>query len=245
MTILRGGSGLSTVEPTGSLIPSEELTQIRVLLEHLPSQPQDRLRSPYDALDINGFYDLIGAALRAQQLAEGKSIEELFFYTEEAPPENIDSFREPGTISFHLVRREPGVMGNTAPFVGSPKGYKPMVRQVYDDPQVPRYKIWELGQMFDNEIRFIMWSRTNKEGNTMALWFEDFMIQNMWLFRSRGVNQILYSNREADISIEDKRLVGRPLCYYVRTEKITQVREKVLEELCINISVSFYDTEQI
>lgn len=241
-TILRNTQAHSTVGDPDPLVPSEELTQIRILLQHIPMQPKDALRSPHPALDINGFYDLVGEALRTQQLAEGKSIEELWFFTEEAPPVEMESFNEQGTVSFSLVRREPGVMGNTAPFTGSPKGYKPMVRDIYDDPEVPRYQIWELGQMFDNEIRFIMWSRTNKEANAMALWFEDFMIQNMWLFRSRGVNQILYSNREGDIMIEDKRLVGRPLCYYVRTEKITRIREKVLEELCINISVS-YDTE--
>lgn len=212
---------------------TQELEFVRMRLQEIERSPSNRLRSPYPAVDIDGFYDLVGDALREYQLAEGKAEDRLMIYTEEYPPE--DYVRE--TVTVRLRDRAPGVMGKTAP-QGSPRNLKPTVREVYDDPVLPRYQIWELGWMRDNVIEFCMWSQTNKEANKMALWFEDFMNANMWFFRSRGVNQLYFNGRDNDFTILDKRLVGRPLTYFVRTERVTQLREKVLEQIVVNLTVT-------
>jgi hypothetical protein len=219
---------------------SEEFTLIQLALaDAVDRRPSNRLRSPYSAIDIDGFYNLVGEALRIFQLEEGKAEDRLFIYTEDWPPEPYE--RE--TISVRLGKRDPGVMGGTAP-MGQPRERKPHVREVYDDPLYPKYKIYEFGWMRDNIIEFTMWSKTNKEANKMALWFEDFMHYNMWYFRSRGVNQLYFDGRGEDFMILDKRLVGRPLMYFVRTEKITQVREKVLEKLVVNLTVDYDNTSE-
>jgi hypothetical protein len=211
----------------------EELARIKVNLADLQRLPSNRLRSPYPAVDIDGFYDLVGEALRIYQLTEGRAQDRLIIYTEEYPPENYE--RE--TITVRLRDRGPGVMSRTAPR-GQPRELKPTVREVYEDPILPGYQIWELGWMRDNIIEFCMWSQTNKEANKMALWFEDFMHYNMWFFRSRGVNQLYLNGRDEDFKILDKRLVGRPITYFVRTERIIQLREKVLEEIIVNAIVT-------
>lgn len=203
------------------------------MLGEIQRSPSNRLRSPHPAVDIDGFYSLVGEALRVYQLAEGKAEDRLLIYTEEYPPVQYE--RE--TITVRLRDRAPGVMGKAAP-QGTPRELKPTVREVYDDPTLPRYQIWELGWMRDNVIEFCIWSQTNKEANKLALWFEDFMNANMWFFRSRGVNQLYFQGRDADFNIIDKRLVGRPLTYFVRTERITQLREKVLEEIVVNLTVT-------
>lgn len=211
----------------------KELELARISLQDLERRQSDRLRSPFPAVDVDGFYALVGQMLRAYQLAEGRAEDKLIIYTEEYPPENY--VRE--TITVRLRDRQPAVMSSSAP-MGKPRELKPHVREVYDDPILPRYQIWELGWMRDNIIEFTMWSKTNKEANKLALWFEDFMHHNMWFFRSRGVNQLYFKGREQDFMILDKRLVGRPLTYFVRTEKITQIREKVLEEIIVNLTVT-------
>lgn len=212
---------------------TQELEFVRLMLNEIQRSPSNRLRSPYPAVDIDGFYSLVEQAMRVYQLAEGRAEDRLIIYTEEYPLVQYE--RE--TVTVRLVDRAPAVMGKTAP-QGKPRELKPTVREVYDDPDLPRYQIWELGWMRDNIIEFTMWSQTNKEANKMALWFEDFMNANMWFFRSRGVNQLYFNGRDGDFVILDKRLVGRPLTYFVRTERITQLREKVLEEIVVNLTVT-------
>ncbi len=212
---------------------TQELEFVKLMLSEIQRSPSNRLRSPYPAVDIDGFYSLVEQAMRVYQLAEGRAEDRLIIYTEEYPLVQYE--RE--TVTVRLVDRAPAVMGKTAP-QGKPRELKPTVREVYDDPDLPRYQIWELGWMRDNVIEFTMWSQTNKEANKMALWFEDFMNANMWFFRSRGVNQLYFNGRDEDFAILDKRLVGRPLTYFVRTERITQLREKVLEEIVVNLTVT-------
>jgi hypothetical protein len=212
---------------------TQELEFVRLMLSEIQRSPSNRLRSPHPAVDIDGFYSLVGEALRVYQLAEGKAEDRLLIYTEEYPPVQYEG----ETITVRLRDRAPGVMGKTAP-QGAPRELKPTVREVYDDPVIPRYQIWELGWMRDNVVEFCIWSQTNKEANKTALWFEDFMNANMWFFRSRGVNQLYFNGRDSDFQILDKRLVGRPLTYFVRTERITQLREKVLEEIVVNLTVT-------
>lgn len=212
---------------------TQELEFVRIMLGEIQRSPSNRLRSPFPAVDIDGFYSLVNEAMRVYQLAEGRAEDRLIIFSEEYPPENYE--REMVTV--RLIDRGPAVMSKSAP-QGSPRELKPTVREVYDDPVLPRYQIWELGWMRDNIIEFCIWSQTNKEANKIALWFEDFMNNNMWFFRSRGVNQLYFNGRDNDFVILDKRLVGRPLTYFVRTEKITQLREKVLEEVVVNLTVT-------
>ena len=212
---------------------TQELEFVRIMLGEIQRAPSNRLRSPFPAVDIDGFYSLVSEAMRSYQLAEGRAEERLIVFSEEYPPQNYEN----EMVTVRLIDRGPAVMSKSAP-QGSPRELKPTVREVYDDPVLPRYQIWELGWMRDNIIEFCIWSQTNKEANKIALWFEDFMSNNMWFFRSRGVNQLYFNGRDNDFVILDKRLVGRPLTYFVRTEKITQLREKVLEEMVVNLTVT-------
>lgn len=213
---------------------SETVAIIRNNLQLLrPRQGPDRLKSPEPAKDINDFYELVSRALREYQLQEGKAEDRLIIFTEDWPPDEYK--RE--TISFQLRSREPAIMGKTAPRGNVPREYKPNIRDSYPDPDVPGHFIYELGWMMDNYIRFVVWSQSNKEANKLALWFEDFMNCFLWFYRQQGVNQLFFVEREEDFQIFEKRLVGRPLVYFVRTEKVTHVRERVLEELVVNLTV--------
>jgi len=212
---------------------SETVAIIRNNMQLLrPRQGPDRLKSPEPAKDINDFYELVGQALEQYQLQEGRAEDRLIIYTEDWPPDEY--VRE--TVSFQLLNRQPAVMGKAAP-EGAPREYKPNLRDSFPDPDVPGHEIHELGWMMDNRIRFCIWSQSNKEANKLALWFEDFMNCFLWFYRKQGINQLFFLEREDDFQIFDKRLVGRPLVYFVRTEKVTHVRERVLEELVVNLTL--------
>lgn len=212
---------------------SETVAIIRNNMQLLrPRQGPDRLKSPEPAKDINDFYELVGHALEQYQLQEGRAEDKLIIYTEDWPPDEY--VRE--TVSFQLLNRQPAVMGKAAPD-GAPREYKPNLRDSFPDPDVPGHEIHELGWMMDNRIRFCIWSQSNKEANKLALWFEDFMNCFLWFYRKQGINQLFFLEREDDFQIFDKRLVGRPLVYFVRTEKVTHVRERVLEELVVNLTL--------
>ena len=213
---------------------SETVAIIRNSMQLLrPRQGPDRLRSPEPAKDINDFYELVSTALTEYELQQGKAEDRLTIFTEDFNPDEYQR----QTVAVSLRSRRPAVMGKTAPR-GETREYKPNVRDTYPDPDVPGHFIYELGWMMDNYIRFIIWSQSNKEANKLALWFEDFMNTFLWYYRMQGVNQIYFEEREADFQILEKRLVGRPLVYFVRTEKVTHVRERVLEELVVNLTVS-------
>lgn len=222
---------------------SEELAVIRMMLQDIPQRTGPEYhRSPEASKDIHQFYALVEAAWRDWQLLCGKAESRLVKFTEDWPPEPWPQ-DEVAVVSVRLMRREPAVMGKTAPFTGQPRELKPRVREVRPDENVPGYQIYELGWMMDNMVQFTIWSQSNKEANKLSMDWEDFMNQTMWFYRSQGVNQLFFNARDEDFQIYEKRLVGRALEYYVRTEKITHVQEKVLEELAVNITVEF-DSEE-
>ena len=99
------------------------------------------------------------------------------------------------TISIRLVRREPGRFSEGRPYEGDVRNLRPILRQVYDDPENPGYKRAEMGYWYDNTVRFTCWARTNKEADARALWFEALMEDYKWFYRLRGVNRVLFHGR--------------------------------------------------
>lgn len=219
---------------------SETVAIIRNNMQLLrPRQGPDRLKSPEPAKDINDFYELVSQAMRQYELQEGKAEDRLTIFTEDFNPDDYQG----KTVAVSLRSRRPAVMGKTAP-QGAPREVKPNIRDTFPDPDVPGHFIYEIGWMMDNYIRFVIWSQSNKEANQLALWFEDFMNCFLWYYRQQGINQLYFEEREEDFQVLERRLVGRPLVYFVRTEKVTHVRERVLEELVVSLTVST-DADQV
>jgi hypothetical protein len=143
-------------------------------------------------------------------------------------------------ISISLVRREPGKFDQGAPFEGSVKNLRPVIREHKVDPNNPGYNKIILGKWYDNIIQFTIWSRTNKEAIEAAFWFEEFMEKYNWFFVASGVSRVIYWEQKPDevINNDGKKLYGRPLCFYVKTEELTEYSEKEIEEIQINLLVT-------
>ena len=197
-----------------------------------------RLRTPFPAKDVDGFFRLVGQALQAQQEAEG--VQNPIVYTEDMPETDDNITSE--VITYCVKGRKPGhvqqVGQGGAMRDRIQRSRKKRFREAYDDPENPGLKIYTYGQEFDNIVEFKIWARTNKTANARAMWFENFMEQWCWYFEASGVKTIHYEGRDEDIHLspENRKLVCRPPVYYVRTEKVSVVKEYSLRSLVVDSS---------
>lgn len=212
--------------------------QIDNYLQNLEEASSSRQRSPLPAKSITGFFGLVNSALQQEQAASG--VQNPIPFMEDFPEEDDNLISE--LITYSVEERKPGAQERvTQSQVMSDRkirGRAKMFRESIDDPNNPGCKIYTYGQEFDNHVRFNIWARTNKVANRRALWFEDFMERWRWFFQASGVKRVLYERRDADmhLSPENRKLVCRPLIYYVRTERVTAVREYVLRNLVVDLS---------
>ena len=143
-------------------------------------------------------------------------------------------------ITVGFIERAPGSFSRGSPGEGSVKNRRPILRENTDDPDNPGYKRAVLGYFYDNVIRLTVWNRTNKVANEKALWLENIMEEYMWFFVRSGVNRILFQGWSQNLVFEDnnQRYYGRPIEYFVRTEKLWNISQKTLEEILIRLAVS-------
>lgn len=181
------------------------------------------------------FYNLVRQAkddyeTRANTLDVNKII-----FTEEEP--DVESETE--TVTFGLVKRAPGSFGQGSPFESNVKNLRPIQRESGSDTENPGYNYTIHGYWYDNLVRFTCWARSNKQANKRAEWFENLMEEYAWWFTINGVNRVLFWGRDSDIVtvIDNNKWYGRPLDYFVRTEKLRVFSEKQLEEVLIRLAV--------
>lgn len=195
-----------------------------------------KTRSQGAAKSLNEFFSLVRTAIDDyEKRANTLEINKVNF-TEEEP----DSKSQTETITFSVMRREPGAFAQGAPFEGKVKNLRPVFREQMDDPENPGYRLVTTGYWHDNIVRFTMWARTNKAANARALWFEKFAEEYSWWFKVQGVDRVLFWNREADIAVnqDNNRWYGRPLDFFVRTETLRIISEKTIEDIMISVGTS-------
>ena len=142
------------------------------------------------------------------------------------------------SIVFSLVERFPGQFAQGAPRSRNHSNYRPRVREEYEDPDNPGYRCVVNGYYYDNVVRFTAWAKTNKAANARAEWFEDMMEEYSWWYKLQGVDRVLFWGRNSDLVtiVNDNKWYGRPMDYFVRTEKIRTFKQKTLEEVIIKLS---------
>lgn len=182
------------------------------------------------------FYDLVRQVIDDYERRAGTPEKNKVIFTEEEP----DAESETETITFSLIRREPGAYGQGAPFESRVRNLRPIIREDTFDPAHPDYRIVVQGYWYDNVVRFTPWARTNKAANRRAEWFEEMMEEYAWLFKLQGVNRTLFWGRQSDVvlDVSGNRWYGRPIDFFVRTEKLRVFSEKKIEEILIKVGTS-------
>lgn len=199
----------------------------------------EKLRTPRPSIDIDGFFACVGNIISKQQEIDGA--QKKIFYSEDFPEKDDDINGE--VITYTLAERVPGSIsqGNSRQSfdASAVRMVKPSLREVSIDPDNIGSMIYTFSQWFDNKVEFSICAKTNKIANRRAMWFESLLADWEWYLQANGLAKIVYEGRGPDqvFSFENKKVVMRPLMYYIRTEKITVVREAALRSIDLRTSL--------
>ena len=190
-------------------------------------------RTPREAKSLVGVYDTIRKVIEDMEKRLRTPEENKITFTEEEP----DTKAQTESITFSLVRREPGAFGQGAPFESNVRNLRPILREEQDDPENPGYRIATTGYFHDNVIRLTCWAQTNKAANARAEWLENLLTEYNWFFKVEGVDRFLFWSRNSDIIkvVDNNKWYGRPIDYFVRTETLRAYSEKTIEEILIKL----------
>jgi hypothetical protein len=194
-----------------------------------------RIKSVGQVKDINDVAELLYTAIQDYEEKKHVSNDAKLKIVYEFPEEDIET----EVVSIGIANRQPGAFSKGSPYEGKIKNRKPILREVFDDTENPGYKKAILGFYYDNTIRLTAWARTNKVVNRRAVWLEDFIEEYSWFFIYNGLNRILFEGWKSPeiLHLNNNRYFGRPIDFFVRTEKIQVLSEKTLEEIYINLHV--------
>ena len=199
----------------------------------------DRIRSPAPSMDIDGFFRLVGSALERQQQIDGARVK--IFYSEDFPEKDDDLDGE--AIIFSLLNRKPGTFEQQKTGLSMAetnlRHRGKIYQESFEDPDYVGSRIYSYSQLFDNHVKFEIYARTNKIANMRANWFEGFIDDWTWFFRANGIKAVNYDCRQSDIgkALDNRKFVKRPMSYFVRTEKVTYIREHTLRSLVLASSL--------
>jgi hypothetical protein len=193
----------------------------------------ERLRQPKPAQDIDGFTDLVMRVLEEQQNSEDIPLKNRVTFLQDFPPRDVET----EIITFGLVRRLPSSMSQGQHFNQRVREVKPHIRGIEDDPTRPGYKMIMLGQKFENEIIFTCWAKTNKQANRRARWLEDTLRNWTWYIRYEGIEDFYFLGQDEDRILKldgtENKLMGRPMRYYVRTERVSHILEPTIRRIVV------------
>jgi len=192
-----------------------------------------RSKSIGQAKSLLEFYDLLRRAIDDYESRAGVHRPNKILFTEEEP----DYASRTETITFSLIKREPGSFSQGSPFEGGVRNLKPHFRESGIDPEQPGYRQIVVGYWYDNLIRLTCWARTNKAANKRAVWLENLMEDYSWWFVAQGVPRVIYQGQNTDliVNIDSNKWYGRPIDFFVRTERLKVFKEKTLEEILIKL----------
>jgi len=190
-------------------------------------------RTSRPAKDIDDLPDLISQVLEDKQNDEGIDSNQRVKFYSEMPPKDVVT----EVITFGLVRREPASMTRGGPFTKERIEWKPRIREVAPHPTMPGMAIVVQGQQFENEISLTCWTKTNKRADYRARWLEDTLHEYMWFLKFNGLHEMIFLGQGEDMVVKldntENVLMGRPLRWYVRTERLTHVNEPTIRRLII------------
>lgn len=193
----------------------------------------NKTKTPKSSKDIIEVLELIRQAVLDKYSKDHKTEDAKIDVTYQEPDKMIDL----ETISMTFTNRVPGQFAQGPPQIksGVVKNRRPILREVLDDEDNPGYKKAFLGYFFDNVIELTPWARTNKQANARALWLEELMEEYTWFFVYSGTNRVFFdswgSNRT--VNIDGNKFFGRPINYFVRTERILEIKQKTLEQILL------------
>ncbi len=222
------------IEPTIRLIVREKYSGIKDATNKVGA----RSTSPFNAKTLDDTIDFVERAIRDYERREHVTADRKVNFSYEDPnkPEDLELI----TVEPSLIK--PGAYEKTHPTQSSAtiRNLAPTMREELQDPDHPGYHRLILGYFYDNWLTFTCWARTGKAAHNRATWLENLIEEYAWFFTAAGIQRIIYQGRGKKITrdIHNNLIVGYPLEYYVRTERLINVSEKTLEQVIIELDVA-------
>lgn len=219
------------------LVNNKRITVSR-LYEQTISAADDwrgKSKSPFPAKSLLEVPGLIKGCLEHYQQRAGIAEDDYLFFTTEMP----DFERKTEAVTYSVVSSLPGGRGRGGPLDQPSKELKPFLRESIEDPDAPGYKRAVLGHWHDNIIRLTCWAKTSWRAEERVYWVEKVMKEYAWFFALQGISRLYFWERHRDEmrEISGNKIYGKPLDFFVRTEEITIISEKMLEDIVIKLSV--------
>lgn len=227
--------------PSSETLESSILAPVSINVEPLvdygfPLDRAERSKSPNAARDVDTFHIVLEKIVNAAQQADGVSpgrIEVLLHHPDKKFSSEI--------ISVMLLSRQPGAFGSGGPNQAKVRALTPRLIEEVDDPENVGLKLQHYLILRDNEMVITNWALHPKVANDRALWLEDMFQFYGDFFQSQGFSKVIFLGRGKDENLEiepGSRIFGRPMRYYIRTQRIYTQSIAKLRKVEINLSLN-------
>ena len=192
-----------------------------------------RSRSPQPAVDINGFFKLVGEALALCIETEGPPPNGAPIYVQEYAQEKLAA--EDQTNDIVVFRVVSGKMASNLNGGGNPK--RPSLREAKTHPEKGTgYQIEIYGWYEQHVVEFTLMSRSNINGNILAEWFHMFLMKYAFALRyflGRGVDNFEFVERNDDPvdHKEGQEVYVRRLSYQFRLNRLYATESRRLTDI--------------
>lgn len=144
-------------------------------------------------------------------------------FSEESPTDNAAEQHRLPHITYSLVSRKKAAN----------MGVKHQTFAAFPDPDHEGETITPQRTWFDCKLEFCIYANTNKESRIWAQRFEEFMETYKGYFKQEGVSEILFEEELIPMMNTSYRqdLPRRTIMYFVRIERITEIRSFELSQV--------------
>ena len=187
----------------------------------------------YDIMDfIDDLYDFLN-----QYNDKTKEFKEFDFKPKSVY--SIPSEDEGNTLRYNIKERSYATTQQGFSAHNGRKDYKWQLLDIVEDKEHPKYKVLVFNKSFDNTLILTSWSKNYRDANKFAFQLESLLDTYKSIFKLKGLIDLRYEGRGDDIfrEVSNYAYYGCPLEFYVKTNQIRLVYEKVLEEITINLNL--------
>lgn len=182
-------------------------------------------------MDLPAFIDLVGALIMHQNSQDSSELSLDFkeHYTDEMFTDD--------RITWAVIERCPAKMNPKA--TGRPQR-KPLYSYDLHSPEYPNKVVIVESMPIDHIIEFSACSKNAKQANDRALWLEKLLINQGWVFQSKGVEKFYWEKRLADnfMNVSGQRVHVRALRFFVRLREYRPLIQPMIKHFDFNLTVS-------
>jgi len=222
----------------------------RVFVQHhytqLVSNVDDirgRLKTPEPAKSLLEVPELLKEAMAHYGMRRAEVTAPTFTYDDpsdkryEEAADRGDEF-----VCYSVVSSRPGGRGRGSPLDQPTVELRSFLREEDEDLDNPGYRKAAMGQWSDSVVRLACWSLGSRRAEELAHWVRTMVKEYTWWFAMQGITRIYFWERQEDetVNLRGNKFYVKSLDFFVKTEEISIVSEKTMEDVLVSISIEQY-----